>query len=121
MDDYALYRRSGRAFATSQDFTTATDDTTLVTAKSTSYYVYIQSITCTIKTDAAQSITFEDSASSPRYVQKVTTSPGADTTWKWDFGPRGIQLTQGKNLVMNVSATGLAGHVEVVGYQSLID
>ena len=118
MDEYRAYSRSGKPFAIEMDFTTAAVTTTLVTARSASHYVYVQKIVCTIKTDAAQALTFQDSAATPEYLFKVTTSPGADTTWSVDFGPRGRRCTLGKNLTATFSAAGLAGHLEVVGYQS---
>ena len=120
MDDYRAYRRQGRAFAKELDFITSTTTTTLVTAKSASYYVYVQKIICTIKTDAAQSITFQDSSVTPEYLFKVTTSPGADTTWSVDFGPRGRRCAIGKDLTATFSAAGLAGHMEIVGRQSKV-
>jgi len=99
--------------------TTSTDDTTLVTARNTSTTIYIQRIIVYITTDAAQSWSFEDSNGTAKIVAKVTTSPGVDTRWDFYFGARGKPLTEGKNFVLNVSATGLAGQVEWEGYQRL--
>lgn len=99
--------------------TAATDDTVLVTAKNTNYTLFIQRVIFTVTTDAAQSISFEDTAGSPVRVCKVPTSPGVDTRWEFDFGAAGYPLTSGKNFNMNVSAVGLAGHLEWYGYQKL--
>jgi hypothetical protein len=111
------YKRAHKAFNVNLNLTTTTDDTTLVTAASSTQQLFVTSITFTCETDAAQSITFQDSATSPVYIAKVQTSPGADSQWVFDFGDRGRPLTAGKNLVMNVSAIGLAGHIQVEGYR----
>lgn len=111
------YWRAHKTCHGSLHFTTTTDDTTLVTAASTTQQIHINRVIISIKTDAAQSLTFEDSNSSAVYVCKVTTSPGADTRWDFDFGEKGVPLTAGKNFVMNASAVGLAGHVEWQGYR----
>lgn len=97
-------------------FTTAQTTVTLKSARSSTDTLWVQRIICVIKTDAAQSVTFQDSAGTPLYCQKVTTSPGADTTWIFDFGDRGMPLTTGANLTATFSAAGLAGHIEVEGY-----
>ncbi|MGE3341488.1 MAG: hypothetical protein AB7J46_06365 [Candidatus Altimarinota bacterium] len=117
-DDYSLFRRYGnnRAFATQLDFTTATETTELVAARSASWTIYVQRIIVWIKTDAAQSLTFQDDAGTPVVIAKVPASPGADTRRDFDFGPRGVALTEGKNLDAAFSAAGLAGHLEVIGY-----
>lgn len=98
--------------------TTSTDDTTLVAAKA-SHTVWIQRVIVYITTDAAQSWAFEDSNGSAKAVCKVTTSPGVDTRWDFDFGDAGVPLTEGKGFVLNVSGTGLAGHIEWYGYRKL--
>lgn len=97
----------------------ATDgDTTLVAAKA-SHTLYIQRIIAYITTDAAQSWSFEDSNSSAKVIAKVTASPGVDTRWDFDFGDEGVPLTEGKAFLLNVSAAGLAGHIEWHGYRKL--
>lgn len=98
-------------------FATTDADQTLVTAGATTEQLFITKIFVTIKTSAAQSITFEDSASSAVYVCKVPSNPTVDTQYKFEFTDRGVGLTVGKNLVMNVSAAGVAGHVEWEGYR----
>ena len=99
--------------------TATTDDTTLVTVKNTSSTIYIQRVIVYITTDAAQSWNFTDSADTPLSICKVTTSPGVDTRWDFDFGATGVPLTEGKNFLLNVSAVGLAGHIEWEGYEKL--
>ena len=116
----SLFDHLHRAFGGirgSVDFITTDDtDLTLITAKASTYTIYVERIDVTIKTDAAQTLTFEDSAASPTFVEKTDASPGANTKYVWEF-PGGKPLAEGKNLVMNFSAAGLAGHVQWIGYQ----
>ena len=97
----------------------ATGDTTLVTVKDIYHTIYIQRIIVYITTDTAQSMSFEDSNGTPKKIAEVTTSPGDETRWDFDFGDIGVPLTEGKNFVLNVSAAGLAGHIEWYGYSKL--
>lgn len=90
-------------------------DATLVTGRS-GHTIKIQRIIVYITTDAAQSWSFEDSNASAKKIAEVTTSPGDETRWDFDFGDNGVPLTEGKNFVLNVSAAGLAGHIEWLGY-----
>jgi hypothetical protein len=95
--------------------TATTNDTTLVTGKP-SHTIYIQHIVFFVTTDAAQSVSFEDSNSTPKQIAEIPASPGDSTRWDFPFGDAGVPLTEGMNFVMNVSAPGLAGHVEWEGY-----
>lgn len=97
----------------------ATGDTTLVTVKDTYHTIYIQRIIVYITTDAAQSASFEDSNTPAKKIAEVTTSPGDETRWDFDFGDNGVPLTEGKNFVLNVSAAGLAGNIMWYGYSKL--
>lgn len=101
--------------------TMAASDTTktLVTVKNANYQLHIQRIIVYINTDAAQSWTFQDSNGTPLKLCAVTTSPGADTRWDFDFGDAGYPLTLGKNLTLTTSAAGLAGDVRWYGFQKL--
>lgn len=119
MDAYAIKRKQNTDVSGKLVATTATDDTTLVTAKNANTTIYVQRVVVYITTDAAQSWSFEDSNGSALKVCKVTTSPGVDTRWDFDFGPTGMPLTEGKNFLLNVSAVGLAGNIEYYGYQKL--
>lgn len=117
-DAYLRHRQLYSSVSGALAVTATTDDTTLVTGK-TGFTIYIQRVAFYVTTDAAQSISFEDSNGTPKAVCKVPTSPGVDTPWVFDFGPRGVPLTEAKNFVMNVSAVGLAGHCEWEGYSRL--
>lgn len=95
----------------------ADGDTTLVTSRGAGFTIFIQRIIVWISIDAAQSWSFEDNASPARQVAEVTTSPGDSTRWDFDFGVRGMPLTEAKNFVLNVSTAGLAGNIVWEGYQ----
>lgn len=101
------------------DVTTSTDDTTLITVRNATHTIYIQQIFVFIKTDAAQSLSFEDSNSSAKKIFGVSASPGLNAKFSMDWGPRGITLTEGKNFLLNVSATGLACQITWYGYQKM--
>lgn len=96
-------------------FTAATDDTTLKTVRNSKWTIFIQRIRVYITTNAAQSLSFEDSSGVK--IAEVTSSPGDETEWIFEFGDRGIGLTEGANFVAAVSAVGLAGNIVWEGYQ----
>jgi hypothetical protein len=115
MSDARHYRATFQDVSGTQIVLAATGDTTLVTGK-TDYAIYIQRIVVWIETDAAQSMAFNDSATTPIQIAKVTTSPGASTRWEFAYGDVGVKLTEAKDLIMNVSAAGLVGVVFWEGY-----
>jgi hypothetical protein len=117
MDEYRRLRTFYKDISESLTIAAGTGDTTLVTARNSSSTIYVQQVIMYITTDAAQNASFEDSTGV--IVCKVSTSPGVDTRWAFDFGSRGRPLTQGANFVLNVSAAGLAGHIEWYGYSKL--
>ena len=80
---------------------------------------FIQRIIVYITTSSTPSWVFEDSNSSARKIAEVTASPGDETRWDFDFGDRGFALTEGKNFLVNVSATGNAGNIIWEGYERL--
>lgn len=95
----------------------ATDITagrTLITGKA-KYTIYVQSIKGAVNTDAAQAQTFRDSAGTPVVVATIKASPGVGS-FSFDFGDEGYALTEGKNLVLIHSATGLAYTYSVEAY-----
>lgn len=93
-------------------------DVTLITCK-TNHTIYVQRIVAYITTSASQSWSFEDTANTPLKIAEITSPPGDETRWDFDFGDEGIALTQGKNFVLNMSGAGLAGTVKVYAYQKL--
>lgn len=115
MDTSTRLRLFHRDISGSLDRLTTDTDATLATGKA-GHTIFVQRIIVYIKTDAAQSIAFEDDAATPKKIAEVTASPGDETRWDFDFGPYGVPLTEGRDFEMNVSAAGLAFHVEWVGY-----
>lgn len=88
----------------------------LVTARSSLFTIYVERIDVTIKTTAAQTITFQDTNGTPVWVEATDTNPGANTKYTWEF-PGGRKLTIGKDFVAVLSGAGLAAHIEIFGYQ----
>ena len=117
--DYVWYRKIHRDVSTEFTFLAATGDTTLITATSASHTIFVQRIIVWISTDAAQSMSFEDTAGTPVQNVEIPASPGDSTRWDFDYGEEGFPLTEGTNLNMNVSAAGLAGRVKVYAYQRI--
>lgn len=112
--DYTRRRIIYRDVSLTQAFAATDGNLTLITGRA-NHTLYIQRVIITIKTSAAQVITFEDNNSSAVYVCKIPASPGADTRWDFDFGPEGVALTSGKNFMQDMTA-GNAGHVEINAY-----
>ncbi len=93
---------------------TGDGDQTLVTGRA-NHTIYIQKIIFTVTTDATPTASFEDSNSSAKVIAEVPASPG-EGQLIFDFGDEGVPLTEGKNFVLNLSAAGLGGHIEWLGY-----
>lgn len=105
----------------------ATDDTTLITPKSANHQVFVQRIVVTITTYAAKTWLFKDSAGTPVEFAFISIPAAAvalasesNAFATFDFGPAGVPLTLGKNLLLDVSAAGAAGRVHVEAYEKLI-
>ena len=109
------YRAQYTDISGSGEFVAATDDTTLVTGK-TGWTIFIQKIIAYVDTSAAQSVAFQDNASTPKKIAEIPATPQDETRWEFDWGARGVPLTEAKNFVANVSAAGLAFDVVWEGY-----
>lgn len=124
--DYLSYRQIYNDISGSLVVLASDGDATLVTAKiptagsgEGNYTIFIQRIFVWITTSAAQNMSFEDSSAGGFRIANIPATPGADTKWSFDFGSRGVPLTEKKNFLMNVSAAGLAGHIEWEGYTKM--
>lgn len=115
-DAYLWNRRRYADISGNLAVAAATDDTTLASGK-TSETIFIQRIVFVVTTDAAQSMSFEDSNVTPKQIANIPASPGVGTPWNFDYGPNGVPLTEAKDFVMNVSAPGLAGQLVWYGYR----
>ena len=113
------YRRFHRDISGELTVAAGTGDTTLVTVRNASTTIFIQRIIFYVTTDAAVSMSFEDTAGTPVQVANIPASPGDDTRWEFDFGDEGLPLTENTNFNMNVSAAGLAGRLKWYGYSRL--
>lgn len=118
MDLYCKYSRAGRQTKpTELEFGTSQTTTTLITAIDSSHTIYLQRIIISITTDAAQTLTIQDTAGTPFVACSIPASPGV-SRWDFDFGPKGVPITTGKNLQAVFSAAGLGGHIEWRAYQT---
>jgi len=94
----------------------ATDTgTATLAALKTGFTIFVTKIVASITTDAAQTLTFQDNASTPVPIAKTKASPGLGPI-VFEFGEDGTGLTEAKQLDMVLSAAGLAGRVHVEGY-----
>jgi hypothetical protein len=116
-DQYLEYRRHYTDISGELALAAADDDQTLYTNPASNDTVYIQTLRAYVLTSAAQSASFEDSNGSAKVIARIQSSPAVDSPYVWDFGPKGVPLTVGKNFVINVSAAGLALHIEWTGYR----
>lgn len=106
----------------------AADDTTalnnLIVVKSTAHAIVVQKLTFHETTESnGKTLTFQDDASTPVLLGKyfsVTAAAGIPKSFVGDYGPRGYQLTTGKNFDVVVSAAGMAGALHVEYYQKLV-
>ncbi len=103
----------------------ATDYTTpnqLIAARDANHTIYVQKIIVSITTYIAKTWTFQDDESTPVPIAfmsikaAVTAELSESGTVTFDFGPYGTPLTQGADLDMTMSGTGVAGVVHVEAY-----
>lgn len=88
--------------------------------KSANHQIYIQKITLSITTHAADVYTFDDDGAGPPIAvhTDAAAAAGVLSVVVWDFGPTGRPLTAGANLDISHSSTGVAvAHIE--GYERL--
>ena len=114
--DYLQYRRENHDISGSLEVIATTDDTTLVSAKDANHTIFIQRLSFWVSTSVAQTISFEDSDSSAFQIAEIPSAPGK-AMFNFDFGARGVALTEGKDFKMMVSAVGYAGALSWEGYQ----
>lgn len=126
--DYNFWQSIFRRKSTDSIAVAATDYSStaqpLVTPKNSSYTVFVQKIVVSVTTYAAKTWTFQDSAGTPVpvavcSVPAAAPTTGGDAKFEFDFGPKGIALTEGKSLDWKMSAAGAAGIVHVEAYERL--
>jgi hypothetical protein len=125
LKDAASYRTFFQDKSTNLQILAATDDqASFIAPKSADHQIFVQSITVAITTYSAKTWSFEDSAGTavPIWLLSIPAAApttGADATYRIDFGAKGVPLTVGKGLSLNVSAAGAAGMISVEAYQKL--
>lgn len=116
MERAAWFRSYFQDISGSRQLLAADSGNVTLAALRTGHTHFIQRVIVYITTDAAQSLVFRDDNGTPVKVCEVTTSPGDETRWDFDFGERGMPLTEAKAFIMAISGAGLAGHIEWMGY-----
>jgi len=78
--------------------------------------IFVQRIVVTPFTVAAQTLGFQDDNSTPKKLALVPASQAAP--WDADYGPKGMPLTQGKNLDI-IATAGVGASIKIDAYQKL--
>jgi hypothetical protein len=115
-----------RNFAAQVALTAGASAATIKSVDTSTDYIYVTRFIILIAVVAnGKKTTMTDSAGSPvSYVAytDLTVATGINQTGyvSYDFGKRGIKLTQGKNLTVTSEGSGSAGFAYAEGYQSSI-
>lgn len=123
--DYNFYQRRYTSRSGQLNVLAATDTTTLVTVRSASHQLFVQRIIVDITTYSAKTWTFNDSTGTPVPIKFISIPaaavalPSESNDMVADFGPEGIALSVGKNLVLTMSGAGAAGVVKFEVYEKL--
>lgn len=90
----------------------------IIAVLSAKHTIFVQKITVTITTLGAQTITFRDDNSTPVDALIIEASAAVGTIRTIDYGAKGLQLTEGKNLdIVGTAAPAYTYSVEA--YQKL--
>lgn len=118
--EYSENRRWHQDISGSLKVSASTDDTTLVTVRNANHTIFLQKLHMSVTgPSAGKTWQVTDNSASP---VELTGPFGADVDgahFDRDFGPKGVPLTEGQSLRLDVSATGAAGIVTWEGYQQL--
>lgn len=115
--DILVLQKENQQFYVDVDVAVADSATkAAVVAARINHTLYVQKITVSVLTDAAQSLIFQDNAGTPVLIAKTKASPGLGPI-TFDFGPHGTALTQDKQLDIAISGAGLVARVHIEGYQ----
>lgn len=102
---------------------TAIAATSIKAVRSADWTIYVQRIVLSYTTHAAGKVfTIQDSNGTPKVIASrsdLAAAAGVPDVQVWDFGPKGIPLTAGKDLhiVANTGGTGFVGVYHIEGYQ----
>lgn len=117
-DAYLRKREFYESVVADKTATAGADPSGQLVADKLLHTLFVQLITASITTDAAQSWTFRDRNGTPVPVAVVKVSPGLGMV-RFDFGAEGKAMTEEKGLDLLASAAGLAGVIHVEGYRKL--
>lgn len=115
-----------RNFQAQVALTAAATAATVKAVDSATDYIYVTKFKLFITVVAnGKKTTMTDSSGSPivfAAYTDLTVASGLNQSGAvtWDFGVRGIKLTQGKNLTVTGEASGSAGWAYAEGYQSAL-
>ena len=121
--DYNFYQRHYASKNANVDILTGTASyADVITPKSANHQIYIQKITLSITTHAADTYTVDDDGAGPPIATHLDVTPqaaGVPSVVVWDFGPQGRPITKGANVDVSHSSTGVANmHIEA--YERLV-
>lgn len=109
-------RSAHQPFSIDVDLVAADTSTLTLLTVLANHTIIVTKIMVSVITDAAQSVSVQDSAGTPVIIAKTKASPGLGPI-TFDFGEDGTRLTEATNLVANLSGAGLAARIHVEGYQ----
>src|SRR5690606_26560645 len=106
------------------DFNFASDATgvqNIIVVRSAAHQIWIQKISLAITTHDDETVTFQDTSTSPVVIANHEDAAAAtDENIVWDFGPQGTPLEVGENLHLALSGAGIAGKVHIEAYATLL-
>ena len=93
----------------------------VLSPKSANHQLFIQKITLSITTHAADVYTVDDDGAGPVIAAHTdaNASAGIPSVVVWDFGPNGWPVTTGANVDVSHSAAGV-GVMHIEGYEKLV-
>lgn len=123
-DILSVQKESERPFWVDVFLDGSTTSYTAKTSRGANHKFYVQKIVLSIVTHAnTKTVTVEDSANTPVKIfahEDVTAAGGIQDVFPADFGPHGVALTAGKDLVVAADgSTGIVGVIHIEGYEKL--
>jgi hypothetical protein len=120
--DYNFYQRRYASKNANVDILTGTASyADVITPKSANHQIYIQKITMSFTTHAADVYTVTDDGAGPDIAVHTDAAAGAGvpSAVVFDFGPEGRPITKGANVDVSHSSTGV-GNVHIEAYEKLV-
>ena len=121
--DYGYFQSQYSSKNVSVDILTGTANyADVITPKSANHQIWIQKISLSITTHAADTYTFDDDGAGPNVATHLDVTPqaaGVPGCVVFDFGPQGRPLTKGANFDIGHSSSGV-GFVHIEAYEKLV-